>query len=84
MTAPHWLIAIALTLAIGWFAAWADIPAELPSAAQQAAQEEAAALASRDWAASKACNGRPFEWLDDKTLVCHREVPASTAARGAL
>ncbi len=74
MTAPNWLTALLLTLVVGWFAAHMDTTADRPSAAQQAAQEEAAALASRDWAASQVCAGRPFEWLDDKTLVCHREV----------
>lgn len=74
MTAPNWFTAIALTLVVGWFAAWADSTADRPSAASQAAQEQAAALASRDWVAAQVCAGRPFEWLDDKTLVCHREV----------
>lgn len=84
MTAPNWLIAIALTLGIGWFTAWADSTDGRPTAAQQAAREEAAALASRDWAAAQVCNGRPFEWLDDKTLVCHREVLSPSTAGGSL
>lgn len=72
MTAYSWLAAILTTLAVGWFAAAAD-QAPTPAHADQAAQEEADALTSRDWAARQACAGQPFEWLDDKTLICYRE-----------
>lgn len=40
----------------------------------QADQEDAEARHSRDWAASQVCKGQPFEWLDDKTIVCYREA----------
>lgn len=62
-----WTAAIVLTLAIG---AIAGAGAESATADQETAD----ALHSRDWAARKVCNGRAFEWTDDKTLVCHREV----------
>ncbi|WP_313074956.1 hypothetical protein [Melaminivora sp.] len=75
MTAPNWLTAIALSLVIGACAAWADAAPEAGGAASlQAAQEDAAALASRDWAGRQVCAGRAFEWVDDKTLVCHRKA----------
>lgn len=45
----------------------------LPVAAL-ADQEDAEARHSRDWAAHQVCKGQPFEWLDDKTLACFREV----------
>lgn len=46
-----------------------------PLAAEaEADQQDAEALSSRDWAARQVCNGRPFSWEDDKTLVCHREA----------
>lgn len=64
MKEAAWIIAAVLTLGVG---AIAGNEAE-------ADREDAEALASRDWAARQVCNGRPFEWLDDKTLVCHREV----------
>lgn len=74
MTAANWVAAIALTLAVGWLAAMDHAGTRATGTALQAAQEDAAALASRDWAARQVCEGRPFEWLDDKTLVCHREA----------
>ncbi|ADV01294.1 hypothetical protein [Alicycliphilus denitrificans] len=74
MTAASWFAAIALTLALGWLAAMDHIAPDATSTALQTAQEDAAALASRDWVARQVCEGRPFEWLDDKTLVCHREA----------
>lgn len=75
MTALHWLAAIALSLIVGACAAWADdAPEGDQPTALLAAQQDAAAQASRDWAARQVCGGRPFEWADDKTLVCHREV----------
>lgn len=73
MTITSWITAAALVICVGWLAAVERIP-EPASAALLAAQQDAAATASRDWAARRACEGRPFEWLDDKTLVCHREV----------
>lgn len=46
-----------------------------PSAAAQAAQQEAEAIASRQWAGQQVCGPHATpEWLDDKTLVCYREV----------
>lgn len=44
------------------------------SEAAMADRQDAEALHSRDWAASQVCKGQPFEWLDDKTLACFREV----------
>lgn len=44
------------------------------SEAALADHQDAEALASRDWAAHQVCKGQPFEWLDDKTLACFREV----------
>lgn len=44
------------------------------SEAAMADRQDVEALASRDWAASQVCKGQPFEWLDDKTLACYREV----------
>lgn len=60
-------VALLLCIAFGAFAA-ADNEAE-------ADREDAAAISSRDWAAQQVCQGRPFTWEDDKTLVCHRELP---------
>lgn len=41
----------------------------------EALQEEADALTSRDFAAQQVCQGQPFTWENDKTLVCHKEAP---------
>jgi hypothetical protein len=60
----NWVVAAALTVAVGAIAAAADATSE---------QEEQAALASRHWAAQQKCNGRPYTWADDKTLHCARQ-----------
>ena len=77
MTARAWITALLVTLAVGWIAASVDSSHATAAPEITADEEDRAALASRDWAASQICKGQAFEWLDDKTLVCHREV-AST------
>lgn len=66
MTNTFWFAAGVLTLALGGMAAH-----ESP----EALQEEADALTSRDFAAQQVCQGQPFSWENDKTLVCHKEAP---------
>lgn len=41
----------------------------------EADQQDLQAQHSRDFAAHAVCQGRAFEWADDKTLVCHKEQP---------
>ncbi|KAB2900375.1 MAG: hypothetical protein F9K35_06990 [Burkholderiaceae bacterium] len=75
MTPPlsNWLTALAVTLAVGVVAAQGDLADPDPTDEVTMAQQDAEALASREWVAQRVCNGRPFEWADDKTLVCHQE-----------
>lgn len=68
-----WITAATLTICMGWLAVITQIPAPTV-AALHAAHQDAVALARRDLAAAQVCDGQPFEWLDDKTLVCHREA----------
>ena len=65
MTYAAWLIAAVLALGVG---AIAGHEAE-------AEQQDTEARASRDWVSRQVCNGRPFTWEDDKTIVCHKELP---------
>lgn len=62
-----WIAGIGLTLAVGALAG--------NEHEAEANRQDAEALASRDFAARKVCNGRAFEWADDKTLVCFKELP---------
>lgn len=68
---PNWLTALVVT--VGYVAARGDPAEPEPVDEVTMAQQDAEALASRDWVAQRVCNGRPFEWADDKTLVCHQE-----------
>ncbi|KQO38062.1 hypothetical protein ASF19_19985 [Acidovorax sp. Leaf84] len=61
------LILITAVLALGMGAIAADESKEL------ADQQDAEAQDSRNFVASRVCEGAPFSWEDDKTLVCHRE-----------
>lgn len=61
-----WIAGICLPIAVGAYTA-NDHEAE-------ADRQDAEALASRDLAARAVCKGRAFEWTDDKTLVCFKEV----------
>lgn len=70
-----WIAATALCLAVGAVAA-VDSEAE-------ADREDAEAIASRDWAARQVCAGKAYEWVDDKTLVCFKEIPTHTARAAA-
>jgi hypothetical protein len=70
--ATTWLTAIAITLALGAYAAQASNHSQ-PSDAARAAHAEVTAQARRDKAASQACDGQPFAW-DGPVLVCYREV----------
>lgn len=75
LTLPYsnWFTALVVTLAVGIVAAQGDLAEPEPVDEVTMAQQDAEALASRDWVAQRVCNGRPFEWTDDKTLVCHQE-----------
>lgn len=70
--AAAWVVAAAITIMATMAAAWSD--AAEPPPVTQAARQDAASLARRDLAASQVCDGRPFEWVDQAVLVCHREV----------
>lgn len=61
------LILITAVLVLGMGA----IPAHESDA--QADQQVIEARNSRDFVANQVCEGTPFTWEDDKTLVCHRE-----------
>lgn len=69
-SAKNWLMTAVLIL----FVLVALAFAQHADAEPEVDQETADALHSRDWAARQVCNGRAFEWTDDKTLVCYREV----------
>lgn len=77
MNAPfHWLTALLITLALGWLAARDSYPLHDEA---MAAVQDIQAQHSRDWAAQQVCGLQPYEWVDDKTLVCHREAVTTTA-----
>lgn len=65
--AAVWTLAIVIVLTMGGMAG-------AGAEGAIADQETADALHSRDWAARQVCAGRAFEWTDDKTLVCYREL----------
>ncbi len=63
MSTTTWLVAMAVTVAMGAAAAHYDDAA--------ADTQDAAALASRAFAAQAVCGtGSTAHWLDDKTLQC--------------
>lgn len=64
MKEAAWLIAAVLALGLGAVAAHED-----PDAQEELQQ----AQHSRDFAAHRVCEGRPFEW-DGDVLICHREA----------
>ena len=65
--AAAWIAAIVMTLGVGAVAG-SDVEAE-------ADREDAAALASREWAGQQVCGpNKTPEWLDDKTLRCLRHL----------
>lgn len=66
-----WIICFVIVLGVGAVAGHESHA----GSDSEADQQDAEAIASRDWAAREVCQGRPFTWEDDKTLVCHREVP---------
>lgn len=61
------LIAVVIGLGMAAVAARESDPAAEPTELQQAQH-------SRDFAARRACEGKPFEWQGD-VLVCYREQP---------
>lgn len=61
------LIAVVIGLGMAAVAAHESDPAAEPSELQQAHH-------SRDFAARRACEGKPFEWQGD-VLVCFKEQP---------
>ena len=77
-TTPNWLTALAVVLAVGWVAAQDSYP---PHDEAMAAAQDVQAQHSRDWAARQVCGQQPYEWVDDKTLVCHREAAATVTAQ---
>lgn len=62
------LIAVVIGLGMAAVAAHESEAAAEPKELQQAQH-------SRDFAARAVCQGRAFEWADDKTLVCFKERP---------
>ena len=61
------LIAVVIGLGMAAVAAHESEAVAEPSELQQAHH-------SRDFAARRACEGKPFEWQGD-VLVCYREAP---------
>lgn len=70
----------ALVLAV---AAYGDHTAQQQQA-NNAEAEEAAAIASRQWAAEVICEGNRYHWADAHTLVCQPTPSAQPAAHTPL
>lgn len=79
---PNWrtgLVTGTLVLAV---AAYGDHTAQ--QQANNAEAEEAAAIASRQWAAEVICEGNRYHWADAHTLVCQPTTSAQPAAHVPL
>ncbi len=71
MKKAAWIIAAALTLALGAIAG------------HEAERQDSEALSSREWAAQQACGPHATpDWLDDKTLRCLRNLDDGVSVAG--
>ncbi len=79
---PNWRIALATGALVLAVAAYGNHTAQ--QQASNAEAEDAAAIASRQWAAEVICEGNRYHWADAHTLVCQPTPSAQPAAHTPL
>ena len=80
---PNWRTGLATGALVLAVAAYGDHTAKQQQA-NTAEAEEAAAIASRQWAAEVICEGNRYHWADAHTLVCQPTPSAQPAAHVPL
>lgn len=76
---PNWRTGLATGAVVLATAVYGHYLAEKHNA-NSAEAEEAAAIASRQWAAEVICEGNRYHWADAHTLVCQPTPASSTPA----
>lgn len=79
---PNWRTGLATGALVLAVAAYGNHTAEQQQA-HSAEAEEAAAIASRQWAAEVICEGNRYRWADAHTLVCEPAHPATATTPSA-
>jgi hypothetical protein len=74
-TLNNWILAAAFTIMV------LCIGAALDRNSSTGASESDTALIRRDQAAQQVCERRPFEWLDNQTLLCLNEQQQHTTSQ---
>ena len=79
---PNWRTSLATGALVLAVAAYGNHTAQ--QQANNAEAEEAAAIASRQWAAEVICEGNRYHWADAHMLVCQPTPSAQPAAHVPL
>ena len=80
---PNWRTGLATGALVLAVAAYGNHTAQQQQA-NNAEAEDAAAIASRQWAAEVICEGNRYHWADAHTLVCQPTPSAQPAAHVPL